>query len=347
MTDPSDILLTDQRRHDDGAVPFQAARQGSRILIAEPDGFSEQAREILSQAGTVEMHTCRREDLGAAFSHYDALWIRLAHRIPAELMPMRPRCRVLACPVTGLDHIDLDACRRRGIRVVSLRGETEFLKSVRATAELTVALTLALLRHVPAAAESVRTGIWNRDLFRGHELFERTAGIVGLGRLGTIVAGYFRALGMTVLGHDPRPDFPHTAARRVAVLDELLQRSDVVSLHVSYDESTRHLIGAGQFARMRPGAVLVNTSRGGVLDERALLAALEQGRLAGAALDVLDGEPDINARHPLVAYAREHSNLLIVPHIGGNSFQSFEKTEQFVARRVVEALADDQRKRAA
>lgn len=317
--------------------------RSNRILIAEPEGFSQTAFEILAIAGEVDLQACRGAALRAAFDEYDAVWVRLAQQIGGGLLPERPRCRVLACPVTGLDHLDLHALRQRGIRVLSLRGETEFLKEVRATAELTLSLVLALLRNIPSAAQSVCEGIWNRDLFRGHELFGKTAGIVGMGRLGTIVAGCFQAFGMEVIGYDPRPDFPHGAARRVDELAPLIEASDVLSLHVSYGESTRHLIGREQLSRVRPGAVLVNTSRGGVVDERALLAALESGRLAGAALDVLDGEPHVDAGHPLVAYAREHSNLVIVPHIGGNTYESFEKTETFLARRLVEVLSTNER----
>jgi phosphoglycerate dehydrogenase-like enzyme len=184
----------------------------------------------------------------------------------------------------------------------------------------------------------VREGGWNRDLFRGRELFGRTAGIVGVGRLGRLVAATFRALGMNVVGYDPRPDFPEEAARRIGSLDELLAESDVVTLHVSYDQTTRHLIGHKELAAMKPSAVLVNTSRGGVVDERALLDALEAGTLAGAALDVVDGEPNVGANHPLVEYARRHDNLIIVPHIGGSTVESFEKTEVFLAGRVLESL---------
>ena len=313
--------------------------RSSRILIAEPEGFSQTALQILAIAGDVDLQACRGAALRAAFDQYDAIWVRLAQQIGGSLLPERPRCRVLACPVTGLDHLNMDDLAQRGIRVLSLRGESEFLKEVRATAELTLALALALLRNIPSAAQSVCQGFWNRDLFRGHELFGKTVGIVGMGRLGPIVAGCFRAFGMDVLGYDPRPDFPHGAARRVEDLDLLIEASDVLSLHVSYSESTRHLIGQEQLSRVRPGAVLVNTSRGGVVDEQALLAALEGGRLAGAALDVLDGEPHVDAGHPLVAYAREHSNLLVVPHIGGNTYESFEKTETFLARRLVEVLS--------
>lgn len=314
------------------------ARSPIRILIAEPLDFSPRALAILQQTGIVDVRSTDGTQLCHAFQNYDVVWIRLASRITAEMLGAQPRCRVLAVPTTGLDHIDLEACRTRGVRVVSLRGEIDFLRMVRATAELTLALALALLRRLPAAAQSVTSGVWNRDLFRGGEIFEKTVGIVGVGRLGTLAAGYFRALGAKVLGYDPRPDFPHDAAQRVDRLHDLLQESDIVCLMVRYDESTRHLLGPTEFAAFKPDAILVNTSRGGVVDENALLAALSTGRLTGAALDVLDGEPNITAAHPLVIYAQTHSNLLIVPHIGGNTLESLQKAETFLAGQVVAAL---------
>lgn len=310
----------------------------TRILIAEPLDFSPHAAALLGSAGQVELRACSRDELHTAFHNNDVVWFRLAHRIDSTVLTGPVRCRILATPVTGLDHIDLDLCDRLGIRVISLRGEVEFLRNVRATAELTVALLLALWRQIIPAAASVSRGQWNRDLFRGHELFGKSAGIVGLGRLGTIVAGYLRAFGMNVIAYDPRANFDHAAATRVESLAELLRQSDVVSLHVPYNESTRHLIASAEFAQMRRDAVLVNTSRGGVIDDAALLAALQSGQLAGAALDVLDGEPNITAENPLVAYSQSHDNLLIVPHIGGNTHESFEKTEVFLAGRVIEAL---------
>jgi D-3-phosphoglycerate dehydrogenase len=309
-----------------------------RILIAEPQDFSPQAEAILRSLGEVVRQATDGEGMRRAFGEFDVVWFRLAHRIDAALLGERPHSRILATPVTGLDHIDLAACQVRGVRVVSLKGEVEFLQNVRATAELTIALALALLRQIPDTTQSVRAGVWDRDLFRGHELYSKTVGIVGLGRLGSIVAGYFRAFGMKVIAYDPRPDFPHHLAERVNSLPDLLADSDLVSIHVNYDSTTKHLIAEHEFAAMKPSAILVNTARGGVVEERSLIAALESGRLAGAAVDVLDGEPHINASHPLVAYARSHHNLLITPHIGGNTWESFEKTEVFLAGRVVEAV---------
>jgi D-3-phosphoglycerate dehydrogenase / 2-oxoglutarate reductase len=322
-------------------LPMPRMPDRPRILIAEPLDFSPQAVAILGAAGEVVQEPWPAERLPQAFQEFDAVWLRLAHRVDAAILGPRPRCRVLAAAVTGLDHLDLDACRERGVRVVSLRGETDFLKTVRATAEHTVALLLALLRRIPEAANAVRRGEWRRDLYRGHELHGKTAGIVGVGRLGTLVAGYLRAFGMRVVGHDPHTPFAPTVAEPMASLEALLAVADVVSLHVPYSTETRGLLGARQFAALKPGAVLVNTARGGVIDEAALLAALESGHLAGAALDVLDGEPEVSPDHPLIQAARRRSDLLIVPHLGGNTWESLQKTEVFLAHKVVAALVGE------
>jgi D-3-phosphoglycerate dehydrogenase / 2-oxoglutarate reductase len=142
---------------------------------------------------------------------------------------------------------------------------------------------------------------------------------------------------MKVLGHDPYCSFPESAAEPVKSLDDLLTQSDLTSLHVNYHAGTRHLINRQALAHLKPGAILINTSRCGVVEEAALLEALQSGRLAGAGLDVVDGEPAVAPSHPLVAYARAHDNLLITPHLGGNTRESFEKTEVFLAQRVHEA----------
>lgn len=309
-----------------------------RLLIAEPDGFTPEALSRLRQRFAVELRPVDRAGLHAALRTHDAIWFRLAHRFDASLLEGPLTCRAIATPVTGIDHIDLDACARAGIRVVSLKGEVEFLKDVRATAELTLALTLALLRHLPAATAHARAGGWNRDLFRGDEIYQRTVGLVGVGRLGSIVARYFNALGARVVGFDPRPDFPPDV-ERVPSLPELLRVSDIVSLHVSLEPSTQGLFGAREFEQMKRGAVLINTSRGGVVNEPAMLTALEAGLLRGAALDVLTGEPAVDANHPVVQYALSHSNLILTPHIGGNTFDSFAKTELFLAGKLCEAFA--------
>jgi D-3-phosphoglycerate dehydrogenase len=312
-----------------------------RLLLAETEGFTPQVLATLRGWAEVEPGPLPSGGISGALRDFDIVWIRLGHRVRAADIPADCRCRIIALPATGLDHLDLEACGRANIRIAALKGEVEFLRSVRATAEHTVALALGLIRRLPAAHASVLDGRWDRDAFRGRELYGRVAGIIGMGRLGSIVAGYLRAFGMEIIGYDSRPDFPTELARRCESLEELFAAADVISVHLAYDVSTRHLITARHFSRARPGAVLVNTSRGGVIDAAALLAALEQGTLAGAALDVIDGEPEVGRDHPLVAYARAHDNLVITPHVAGNTSDSLAKAEGFIAakaRRMWEEL---------
>jgi len=304
------------------------------LLITEPDDFPPPVLDSLRTWTEVHLGPIAPGSLGATFASHDIVWAGLRHRLRGADIPAGCRCRILAVPVTGLDHIDLDGCAAANIRVASLRGEVAFLRNIRPTAEHTIALVLALLRRLPAAHASVLEGRWDREAFQGHELYGGTAGIIGMGRLGTALARYYHAFDMRVLGHDTRADFPEGPARRCDSLDELLAESDIISVHVAYHPGTRHLIHAGNLARVRPGAVLVNTARGGVIDDTALLDALRSGRLAGAALDVVDGEPDVGRDHPLVRYAREHENLILTPHIAGNTTESREKTAAFVAQKV-------------
>jgi D-3-phosphoglycerate dehydrogenase len=266
-------------------------------------------------------------------------------------MAAAPRLKTIVTPTTGLNHIDLNEAHRRGITVLSLQGETEFLNDIRATAEHTVGLMLSLLRRVPSAVGDVQKGNWDRDLFKGHELFAKTIGIIGYGRLGRIVAKYLRAFDARILVSDPHFDQATLDPGISAVgLDDLLQESNIVSLHVSLSDRTRSFFGKEQFSKMKPGGWFVNTARGELIDEMALLDALRSGQLAGAALDVLCGEhQNVMENHPLVAYVREHDNLLITPHIGGCTLESMEKTEMFMAKKLcaigLDRLRDQNKKK--
>ncbi len=300
------------------------------ILIAESEGFSPLAVRRLRERATVITADLDRPGLLAGVASADVLWVRLRHQIDAEVMDAGPGLRVIVTNTTGLTHIDLEAAKARNIRVVSLRGEVDFLKTIRATAELTLALALALVRHVPAAAAHAAAGGWNRYDFKGHDLFEKTVGIVGLGRLGHIVAGYFRAMGVHVLATDTA--VVEADGITMVPLDELLSRSDLVTVHVDLNPTSRSLVSAREFAQMRKGSWFINTARGEVVDEPALLAALDSGHLAGAALDVLAGEPvSVGPAHPLVRYAATRNNLILTPHIGGYTWESLARTEIHLA----------------
>ncbi|HPO58472.1 MAG TPA: NAD(P)-dependent oxidoreductase, partial [Anaerolineaceae bacterium] len=180
---------------------------------------------------------------------------------------------------------------------------------------------------------SVLRGEWNRDAFRGHDLCGRSLGILGLGRIGEKVARYGLAFGMRVLAYDPTRDPWMEGVERANTMDELLAASEVLSIHVPLNERTEGLIGRRELALLPPGALLVNTARGAVLQREALLEALESGRLGGAALDVLWDERGA-ADERLLEYARTHENLLITPHIGGATVESMAATEVFMARKL-------------
>jgi D-3-phosphoglycerate dehydrogenase len=264
------------------------------------------------------------EEVRARIGDCEAYLASLHLRLGRSLMGSAARLRVIATPSTGTDHIDLDAARERGIAVISLKDDSEFLEQVTATAELAWGLLLAVVRRLPAATDAARRGQWARDRFRGHQLSGRTLGIIGYGRLGRMTARIGRAFRMRVVACDVREVAAEPGVEMVG-LDRLLAESDVVSLHVHLDDATRGLLGPAELARMKPGSILLNTSRGGLIDEEALLAALRSGQLAGAGLDVIDGEwrSDLE-QHPLVEYARTHEHLVITPHIGGVTYESQE-----------------------
>lgn len=325
-----------------------------RILNAESAGYSPEAAAVLADAGEVRLAELDREALLEEVPWATALIVRLGHRVDDEVLARAPGLRVVATATTGLDHVELDAARRRGVTVLSLKGESDFLDTVHATAEHTWAILLALARRIPWAHEHAAAGGWERDRFRGRELAGRSLGVLGLGRVGRRVAGYGLAFGMRVAACDPSPARWMEGVERASGARELAAVSDVLSVHVPLDATTRGLVGADVLAALPRGAVVVNTSRGPVIDEDALVAALDSGRLAGAALDVLCGEPSaLDAEHrpapspqarvhapraacdsPLVALARSRGNILLTPHVGGATFESMARTEIFMARRL-------------
>ncbi|MBN2386555.1 MAG: hypothetical protein JXB85_06005 [Anaerolineales bacterium] len=306
-----------------------------RILNLEPENYSGEALALLQSLGEVDAGPHGRAALLELVGRYQVLIVRLAHQIDREVLGRATRLRVLVSATTGLDHIDVAAAEALGVTILSLRGETEFLRNIPATAEHTWGLLLALVRNLPAAHASVLAGEWQRDRFRGHDLAGQTLGLLGLGRIGEKVARYGLAFGMRVTAFDPyRTGWPE-GVERLSRQSELLQQSRILSIHVPLNAETEGLVGAAELALLPPGAWLINTARGQVLDEQALLAALEGRHLAGAALDVLSDERGgALAESALVRYACEHANLILTPHIGGATGESMAATEVFMAHKL-------------
>lgn len=317
-----------------------------KILHVEPLRCDEETRLLLAQAGSVDYVECADQSaFRAALSRgaYQAVCVRLGLALDAAALDACPTLRWVVTPTTGLDHIDLDVALARGVSVISLRGETEFLETIGSTAEHTFALLLSLLRRTPAAHADVLAGNWQREPFLAEELLGKVLGIVGCGRLGRKVCGLGLAFGMHVLAYDHHAAHVARAPAGTAMspLEPLLGRADVVSLHLPLDPATVGYLSAERLRQMKRGSVLVNTARGELIDESALLSALRTGHLGGAALDVLVGDGRWDGRvpdgHPLVDYARAHANLVLSPHVGGYGRSSIERTRRFVAERFVEA----------
>lgn len=312
-----------------------------KIVNVESIGFSPRAKAELLKLGELIEADADREELLCLAEDADILIVRLRNNLDREVFERARQLKAVVTATTGLNHIDIDAARENGVTVLSLRGETEFLKNVTATAELTWGLILCLVRRIPWAHVHVLSNGWDRDRFKGHELKDKIIGIIGFGRLGKMVAEYARAFRMAVWASDPyvkrAPDWIH-----LAPLHEVLAAADIVSLHVPLNEETRNFFGAKEFSLMRPGAFLVNTSRGEVVDEAALLQALQSDRLAGVALDVLATEtfnsPEWLMRNELRQYAGTHDNLILTPHIGGATYESMEDTEIFMVKKLKKFL---------
>lgn len=253
-------------------------------------------------------------------------------RFPSTRLQRAARLKLVVCATTGSDHMDAPTLAKKNIQLLSLQGQREFLKNITPAAEHSWLLLMACARGLKAAFQEVDRKEWDRNKFPGLMIKGKTLGLVGCGRIGQWMAKYAAAFGMDVVGFDPfLPSWPEHI--RPLSLEELLKVSDFVSVHVPLSDQTKNLIGPSQFSLMKKGTVIVNTSRGEVIDETALLKALESGQVGAAGLDVIAGEPEIK-NHPLVLYAQTHSNLMITPHIAGYSPEALTHVLKFCADRV-------------
>ncbi|MDQ7844345.1 MAG: phosphoglycerate dehydrogenase [Armatimonadota bacterium] len=300
-----------------------------RILVA--DGLDPEGVALLRTEAEVDVPAgLTAEALPEAIRDADAVVVRSRTRITEAVLRQARRLRVVARAGVGVDNIDVEAATRRGILVLNAPDS-----STVSTAEHTLAMLLALARKIPAAHAAAAAGHWSRERFTGIELHGKTLGIVGLGRIGGEVARRAQAFGMRVVACDP-----FVTAERAERLDvelvsweDLLERSDIVTLHVPLTERTRHLIDRAALARLRRGALIVNCARGGLIDEEALLAALEEGHIGGAALDVFEDEP------PGPGGLRAHPRVVLTPHLGASTAEAQRRIGLEVAGQVLAALA--------
>ena len=273
-----------------------------------------------------------RSALLAALAEADAVIVRSATRIDAEALAHAPRLRVVARAGVGLDNVDVEAATRAGVMVVNAP-----TSNIVSAAEHAVGLLLAVARNVPQAAASLRGGQWQRSAFTGVELQGKVAGILGLGRIGVLVAERLASFGMRLIAYDPY--VPATRAAqlgvRLASLDELLAEADFITVHLPKNPETVGLIGDRELHRVKPEVRIVNAARGGIVDEHALALALKEGRVAGAGIDVFAAEPATG--HPLLDFPA----VVATPHLGASTSEAQEKAGTQVARSVRLALAGE------
>jgi D-3-phosphoglycerate dehydrogenase len=273
-----------------------------------------------------------RASLLSAVGDVDAILVRSATKVDAEALAAAPRLKVVARAGVGLDNVDVRAATQSGVMVVNAP-----TSNIVSAAELAVALMLAAARHVSPAHAALRGGEWKRSKYTGTELYEKTVGIVGLGRIGVLVAQRLNAFGMSVIAYDPYVQAGRAAQMgvRLVDLDTLLAEADFMSVHLPRTPETLGLIGTEELAKVKPGLVLVNAARGGIVDENALHAALKEGRVAAAGLDVFAQEPCTDS--PLF----ELDNVVATPHLGASTDEAQEKAGLAVARSVRLALSGE------
>jgi D-3-phosphoglycerate dehydrogenase / 2-oxoglutarate reductase len=298
-----------------------------RVLVAD-----KIAREGLAPLSTdsrfelIERPGLKGEELAAAVADADAVLVRSATRITRDALARATRLKVIGRAGVGVDTIDVEAATEKGVAVMNAPAGNTI-----SAAELACALLLSLVRKVPAADRSMREGKWDRASFSGTELYRKVLGLIGAGRIGSEVARRAHAFGMRVLAYDPY--LSADAARGMGVeltpLDNVLRESDAISLHVPLTEGTRGILGEAQLALLKPGCVIVNAARGGLVDETALIRRLKEGKLAGAAFDVFEQEP-LPADHPL----RTLPNVVLTPHLGAST----EEAQLNVAIEIAEAV---------
>lgn len=303
-----------------------------RVLVSDP--LSEVGLRIFQQSPDIQVDVktgLNPGELKDIIGEYDALVIRSATRVNAELLDCATRLKVIGRAGIGLDNVDVAAASQRGIVVMNTpEGNTI------TTAEHTIAMLLALTRNIPQATASLKQGRWEKKRLKGREIFNKTMGVIGAGHIGRIVADRAKGLKMKVIVHDPYLP-PETIQRldlEAVSFDELLERADYITLHTPRTKETLDMINRGTLARMKPGAMLINCSRGGIVNEDDLYDALQSGQLAGAALDVFATEPP--EEHKLMSL----SNFICTPHLGASTQEAQDNVAKDVAEQIVAYLLE-------
>ena len=301
------------------------------VYNAEPFAYSSEAIRLWKSFGYDYREGSWDQLLEASFaSDATILIVRLAKKVDEAVLDKFPKLEQIFSATTGHDHIDESEIHCRNIKLVSLRGHDEFLRTIPSTAEHTWALLMSLYRNIPKANQHVLEGGWNRDLFRGYQLQNKVLGIIGYGRTGRKVSHYARAFGMKIIYFDPF--VTEDLERKRTTLTEVFAEADILSFHVHLSDQTEKMLNAENISYLNDDCYLINTSRGKVWDETVVVTALRQKKIAGVAVDVLSEEMDKNKRSPLRDALKDGHNVIITPHIGGATWDAISSCEEFLVR---------------
>jgi D-3-phosphoglycerate dehydrogenase len=304
-----------------------------KILIT--DGLSAEGGKILTDAGhTIERQTLKPEELKKGIREFDGIIVRSATKVTREVIDAGVNLKVIARGGVGLDNIDVKYAQEKGIIVLNTPGA-----SAVSVAELTIGHMIAVSRFLHLSTEAMKAGQWPKKEYAGGiELYKKTVGIIGLGNIGKEVARRALGLGMTVLAYDP-PFTPMDFIVEITTKERLLAESDFITLHVPFDRAKGPALGKAEFGQMKQGVIVINCSRGGVVDQAALLEGLKSGQVAGAALDVFEHEPPTEVERALFA----HPRVSVSPHIGGSTIEAQERVGTEIALKVVKVFKMQQK----
>lgn len=311
--------------------------QDLRILCMVDLSGAPEVLEELKRVARVDYLPSDKKVLLENIHKYDAFWGHTELKIDKTVLDTAKKLKVINTASTGTDHIDKKEAAKRGIDVLSITRDYGLLDSFTATAECAWVLAMASLRHLRSASKHVLEGKWQGQQFVGRQLFDLTYGVLGVGRLGKMTCRFAKAFCKRTIGCDLKP-FDVEGVQRVS-FDELLAQSDVISIHIHMLDRNYHLFNKSVFDRMKDGSVLINTSRGDIIDEAALIDALDSGKLSAFGADVVSNEWREDMREsPLIQYAQTHENVLITPHIGGVTEFSLWGAREFSARKLTHYL---------
>lgn len=305
-----------------------------QIGILEAREFSKNAFAKLSKIGRVELFDS--QCLAEFLENKEILFIRLDYFIDDGFLEKSKKLKYICTPTTGLNHIDLKTCKEKNIEIISLKGEYDFLSTIRATPEHTFGLVIALLRNYKEAFLNENNVAWNREKYRGYELYKNKVGIIGLGRVGKILTKYLRAFDVDVYFYDINNLIEDTYAQKTFSITELIETSKIIILSASYT-ADNHAFFDSKYIDLLHNKFFINTARGELLDESYLLDKLQEDYFKGVALDVIQNEQAQNSLQELLTLTQTR-NLIITPHIAGATYSSMHRTEEFIANKLINKL---------